>query len=135
MVRFSPDGDLIATGGLDKTAILWNAKSGTRERTLIGHTAPIWDIAFDTKGSRVLTAGADATVRVWDVATGLLVTILPRGTSSVNAAEFDPTNSLRILTATDDGVAQVGVCGTCGNHVELLRMADTQAALLRLAGG
>ena len=135
VVRFSPDGDLIATGGLDKTAILWNAKSGTRERTLIGHTAPIWDIAFDTKGSRVLTAGADATVRVWDVATGLLVTILPRGTSSVNAAEFDPTNSLRILTATDDGVAQVGVCGTCGNHVELLRMADTQAALLRLAGG
>jgi WD40 repeat protein len=135
VVRFSPGGDLIATAGLDKTAVLWDARDGSRKRILIGHTAPIWDIAFDKSGTRVLTAGADATVRVWDVATGRLVTILPRGTSSVNAAQFDPTNSLRILTATDDGAAQVGLCGTCGDHAELLRLADTQARVLRQAGG
>ena len=39
-VAFSPDGELIATGGSDKQGYvkIWNAKTGALVRTLVGHT-------------------------------------------------------------------------------------------------
>jgi WD40 repeat protein len=37
-VSFSPDGSLLASGGLDKTIKLWRVSDGSLVRTLTGHT-------------------------------------------------------------------------------------------------
>jgi len=43
-VAFSPDGTLLATASLDKTARLWDTATGKTIRTLTGHTGYIYTV-------------------------------------------------------------------------------------------
>jgi WD40 repeat protein len=79
-VAFSPDGQLIATAGFDKTVKLWNAKSGALLHTLRGHTERISQIAFSPQGDRLASLSSwDNSVRLWHVESGAMVHALPGG--------------------------------------------------------
>ena len=70
-VAFSPDGKNLVTGSEDKTAIVWNLDSGQKVRTLEGHKAAIWDVAYSpSDGKNIAAGGQDGTVRFWDAASG-----------------------------------------------------------------
>lgn len=47
---FSPDGNQIACGGFDRTVTRWYVSTGGKIGSFEGHTAPIWDLAFDSSG-------------------------------------------------------------------------------------
>ena len=68
-VAFSPDGRLLASGGLDRTVRLWDAASGELRRTLTGHTNPPGEVVFSPDG-RLLAGYGHLTVLLWDAATG-----------------------------------------------------------------
>ena len=55
----SPDGQLMATGGWDRTVTLWNVESQTVYRTLKGHTGEIYVLAFSPDGKFLVSGGAD----------------------------------------------------------------------------
>jgi hypothetical protein len=74
---FSPDGALVVTAGQDKTAKVWDARTGAELLTLKGHTGSVLSASFGADGSRIVTAGEDRTVRVWD-ATPLDREFLPK---------------------------------------------------------
>ena len=67
-VAFSPDGQILATGGCDDTVKLWNAKTLREEATLRGHTGDVQSLAFAPDGKTLATAGSDEKVKFWDVA-------------------------------------------------------------------
>ncbi len=85
-LAFSPDSTLVAAGGDNRTATVWNVRTGRRvarlhrrrifrenswaENVLAGAEPPaVWRVAF--AGPRTLVAQiGDGTVTVWDVATG-----------------------------------------------------------------
>ena len=52
---FSPDGSRIVTGSDDKTAKVWDAKSGAEVLTLKGHTGGVNSASFSPDGSRIVT--------------------------------------------------------------------------------
>ncbi|MBA9002272.1 WD40 repeat domain-containing serine/threonine protein kinase [Thermomonospora cellulosilytica] len=66
-VSFSPDGRTLATAG-GSTVILWDAATGTRLRTLTGHTGTVAAVAYSPDGRLLATAGHDRSTRLWPTA-------------------------------------------------------------------
>ncbi|KAG5175921.1 WD40-repeat-containing domain protein [Tribonema minus] len=68
------DASLTLTGGVDKTAILFNRESGVQSALLSGHSKKVLDVAFGKGGEVLLTASADGTAKSWDLEGMLLHT-------------------------------------------------------------
>ncbi|MDC0722069.1 caspase family protein [Nannocystis bainbridge] len=66
---FSRDGNLLATASADRTARLWDMRTGSLVATLAGHGAEVDSVAFSHDDRFVATASYDLTVKVWDLAT------------------------------------------------------------------
>ncbi|MGY1702962.1 toll/interleukin-1 receptor domain-containing protein [Geodermatophilus sp. SYSU D00697] len=69
-IAFSPDGTLLASGGIDDSVVFWDVPA----RELLGAYPTNWQelvygIAFDPEGDRVATATSRGDVLVWDVGT------------------------------------------------------------------
>jgi WD40 repeat protein/serine/threonine protein kinase len=100
-VAFSQDGTRIATGGHDRTAKVWDARTGKSLLDLKGHMAPVTTVAFSPDGTRVVTGSWDHTAKVWDAQSGKLLLDLTGHTGLVTRVAFSPDGT-RIATAGFD---------------------------------
>jgi hypothetical protein len=69
-VCFSPDGARLATASYDRTARLWEARTGQELLALKGHTGSVASVCFGPDGTRLATASGDTTARLWDARAG-----------------------------------------------------------------
>jgi WD40 repeat protein len=99
-IAFSPQEYYVATASRDKTARIWDAKTGVCLKTLRGHTAKLNKVAFDPTGKLVVTASDDSTARVWEINTGKEMFTLQGHLGFVIDAVFSP-NGESILTVTN----------------------------------
>ena len=93
----TPDGTLLATGGLDRTVKLWDVAAGTEFATLPGHRWAIEGLAISADGS-LLASGAGqwqrrdepGEVKLWDAATRRELHTLREHQGCVFAVAFSP---------------------------------------------
>jgi hypothetical protein len=69
-VALSADGKWAFTGGLDRTAVRWDAQTGKQSQTFTGHTASLRCLALSPDGRRLVTGSEDKTAILWDAAAG-----------------------------------------------------------------
>jgi WD40 repeat protein len=69
-VAFSPDGRMLATGGLHALVYLWDLETGTLIRTLDQGVAGALALAFSADGRILAVSGVEGAASLWDVATG-----------------------------------------------------------------
>lgn len=68
-LSFSPSGDLLASGSLDKTIRLWETESWSPVgHPLAAHHAKVTSVAFSPDGKTLASAGHDKNIFLWDVA-------------------------------------------------------------------
>jgi len=131
-VDASPNGQMVASGGSDRSLRLWDLESGECVKTLQGHTAFISAVAWHPSGSRVVTASADGTVRVWDLDQERCVQVLEGHRGPVR--DVAVTEDGRIaLSAGQDG--SIGVWDLVeGSHLRFLRGHSGAVTSVALAG-
>ncbi len=67
-VAFSPDGKMLASGGLGGEIKLWNVSSSQLIRTLTGD--PVNSVAFSPDGKTLASGSRGESIRLWDVSSG-----------------------------------------------------------------
>jgi WD40 repeat protein len=102
-LAFSPDRALLAAAGANGSIVLWDLRTGKRDRQLAGYgSTTVNDVRFSPDGRRLVAAGADHTARVWQVRTGQPVAVFHGHDGAVKAASFLDADT--VLTAGDDTV-------------------------------
>ena len=109
-LRSSPDGSTLGVGFYDGTVELWDVPTGTRLKTLTGHSERVSSLHFSSDGSTLATASFwGNSVHLWDVATGALDSTFDGGftadgnSNNVHSISFSRDDSL-LAVAFYDGV-------------------------------
>ncbi|KAJ4487725.1 WD40-repeat-containing domain protein [Lentinula aciculospora] len=108
-VEWSHDGAYLASGGQDKTAIIWSMGPDSRkwEAHLIlrDHLYPVHSIAWSSDDAMLLT-GAEHCIKLWDAKTGSCIRTLDEHTETVTAFSWLPDGSGFLSGALDRKIIQ-----------------------------
>ena len=106
-VAFSPDGSLLASGGIDPTVKIWDVKNGQLIRSLQSGEG-VMDVIFSPDGTLVASAGSDGTVKLWDATNGKLLKTLVHPDELMTVA-FSPDGTLLASGSYDNLVYLWGI--------------------------
>jgi WD40 repeat protein len=76
-VKFSPDGNYLASGSYDSTIKLWSVKSQKEVATMTGHIKYVTSIAFSPDGKYLASGSVGKLLKLWDVESHKEVANLP----------------------------------------------------------
>lgn len=106
--RYSPSGDLLATGGADGIVHLWDTSTSApygHVKSLRGvHTRGINDLCFSSNGVYLATASDDATAVIWSLHSYLPLRIFTGHTSHVLCLAFNPKGNILATGSWDETV-------------------------------
>ncbi|XP_060689188.1 chromatin assembly factor 1 subunit B [Hemiscyllium ocellatum] len=128
VVRFSPSGEILASGGDDALILLWklndnkdikeseqnlfeedaqlNKENWTVLKTLRGHIEDVYDICWTLDGNHMVSGSVDNTAIMWDVNKGTKLSIFNEHKSYVQGVTWDPLGQY-IATLSCDRVMRV----------------------------
>ena len=90
-VAFSPNGEYLATGGVNGEICLWQVADGQQLTICQGHTDWVWSVAFSPDGSLLASGSDDETIRLWRVSTGQCLSTLQGHTHRLRSVAFSPS--------------------------------------------
>jgi WD40 repeat protein len=118
-VALSADGRVLASGGYDGTARLWETDTGRPLATLHGHTGGVAAVALSADGSLLASGGYDGTVRLWETDTGRPMATL-HGHAGVVAAVALSADGLLLASGGLDGTVRLWDVRS-GTHLRTLQ--------------
>jgi WD40 repeat protein len=99
---FTPDGQLLASAGLDGKILIWNVARRALQRTIEHHNA-ILTIRFSPDGKTIATGDLSGTVNFWDAATGRPVGHTLAGQNGIVASVAYLARGTELVTTSGDG--------------------------------
>jgi len=103
-IAVASDGKLVASAADDRTARLWDARTGRELRRLEGHRGAVTAVAFTPDGRHVVTGGDDRTLRLWDTQTGQPLRTFTGHTDAVTCVAVSPNGKWLLSGGPDRSV-------------------------------
>lgn len=110
-VEFSPDGQILASGGTDRRIRLWNPDTAKIIYTLDGHQEPVTALKFMPNGKILISTGVDRTIRFWDLETKQLLKTIEAHEHKIHALVISPDGQT-IITCSSDRTIQIRQLGS-----------------------
>jgi len=105
-VCFSPDGNNILSGSLDRAIRVWDVRERECKWALRGHDEWVNGIAVSKDGGTIVSASGDKTVRIWDTKTMACRSTL-RGHEDFVRSVCVSGDSKSVISASDDCTLRV----------------------------
>jgi len=98
---FSSDGSKVVTTSNDKTAIIWDSKTGKLLANLVGHSDSVSNACFSPDDTKIVTVSIDGTAKIWDTRTGEIIYVLDGDENMLYSAKFSPDGTKIFTTGYD----------------------------------
>lgn len=106
-IRFSADGKLMLTAGVDNRVLIWSVEDDfALTHQLEAHDKPLSDLALSPDGTLCATVGADKLVKLWSFPDFELIDTLQGHKNTVAAVSFSPDGRL-FATASFDTTVRI----------------------------
>lgn len=115
-IALTSDGRLLATGGADRKAVVWDTTSGNAVCEFTGHRAPIRSICFSPDNRSLVTGDARGAIKVWHIATGRQLMELDDLIGSVETVIFTPDGDYLVARLTRFGLVAYDVSTGRARH-------------------
>jgi COMPASS component SWD3 len=63
-IAFSPTSNMLVSGSMDESAIIWDVKTGKSMKQLPAHSEAVWCVGWDGSGGICITSSADGLMYV-----------------------------------------------------------------------
>lgn len=118
-VRWSPSGELLASGDDESVIFIWKLKSETETlnifdntndsdkeiwitlKILRGHREDVYDLNWSSNSLNLISGSVDNTAMIWDVAKGKSTAVLSDHKGFVQGVAWDPLNQFVATLSTD----------------------------------
>ncbi|MCQ2820079.1 MAG: hypothetical protein MJ252_22670, partial [archaeon] len=117
VVRFSPNGMYLATGGDDSAIVIWVQRSrpvsfGSSEeiitwsnyKILRGHMSDVYDLCWSPDSNYIISGSVDNTAIIWSIETGKSIFKITDHINFVQGVSWDPTNQYVVTQSSDRSV-------------------------------
>ena len=89
-IAASASGNVIATGGITGSVLLWASNTGQLVTLVQAHVGRVSALHFLADDRRIASVGDDGTIKVWDTASGALLSVNQTGTGELTRTAMSP---------------------------------------------
>jgi chromatin assembly factor 1 subunit B len=117
IVRFSPNGMYLATGGDDAAIVIWTQKlrpvqfgSNVEKvlwschKILRGHLSDIYDLAWSPDSKHIVTGSVDNSAKIWNIEKSKTIENYNHHSHFVQGVSWDPKNKYVVTQSSDRSV-------------------------------
>ena len=119
VVRFSPDGMYLASGGDDAAIVIWTQKlkpiqfgsstekiQWSNQKIIRGHLSDIYDLCWSPDSNYIISGSIDNTAKIWSIDKGKNLQNIQDHSHFVQGVSWDPRNKY-VITQSSDKTARI----------------------------